>query len=638
MFAEGGPIATAMERYRVRPSQTAMAKAVEQCLSEEGVLLAEAGTGTGKTLAYLVPLIFSGKKAVVSTGTKNLQEQVFFKDIAFLEQVLGRSLNAVYLKGQDNYLCRRRYSEFMRSPAVLGYPAKKIEALRAWVGSTDTGDRMTLRELNDDDPLWWEVCSTKDTRIGARCALFNECFVTAARKQAMDADLVVVNHHLYFADAAMRGHGGALLPRHEAAVFDEAHGIEDIAVEFFSHSISSGQVERLVQDAMKTLRSAQLRSDPSVDGRERLADNVKKAAALFFENFNGEEGRVQFSPDEISSACVEDYYRLDAALDAFEHSVKGLEGRDEAVDHTVQRVVEIRDNLAALVTETATGFVGWLDRRRRSTILGRSPIDVSQILRERVFFTVPSVVLTSATLSTGGDFRFLKSRVGIDFDVREITVPSPFHYETQACLYVPDEIADPRDPRFVKQAADEAAALIELTHGGALVLCTSYRHMTAVYNLLSGRVPGELAMQGSAPKQHLLKQFAKQTDSTLVATAGFWQGVDLPGDVLRLVIMDKLPFSSPGDPLEAARIASLTAQGKRPFIDYQVPAAALLLKQGFGRLIRTEQDTGIVAVLDRRLTKMNYAEVFLRSLPPCPRFQNFEAVKNWWLRDRQHLK
>ena len=630
MFAPDGPIATALDRYTVRGSQIAMAKAVESCIEREGVLLAEAGTGTGKTLAYLVPLLLSGRKAIVSTGTKNLQEQVFFKDVFFLEQVLARPLNAVYLKGQDNYLCKRRYTEFMRRPGILSYPASDVEQLRDFANRTETGDRTELRSLNDDDPLWREVCSTKDTRIGARCPHFDTCHVTTARKQAMAANLVVVNHHLYFADAAVRGGGGGLLPKHEVAVFDEAHGIEDVAVEFFSLSVSSGQIERILQDAAASLRSAAIRGDPSAAKRDKLAVKVKKASTSFFDQFRGEEGRVRYSPEEISSECVEGYYRLDAALDAFENSLAALEGKDEAVDHARERVKEVRDDLATLVTETAVGYVSWLDRRKRSVVLGRSPIDVSSVLRETVFFSVPSVVLTSATLSTGGDFRYLKSRVGIDFEVQEIAVPSPFNYETQACLYTPEDIPDPRDERFVDRAAETAARLISLTQGGALVLCTSYRHMSGMFQRLQGRVPGALTVQGSAPKQHLLRDFAARPDSTLVATAGFWQGVDLPGDALRLVIMDKLPFASPADPLEAARIAALTEQGKRPFIDYQVPAAALLLKQGFGRLIRTEQDTGIVAVLDRRLGTMKYANIFLRSLPGCPRFKQFEDVQAWW--------
>ena len=631
LFAANGPLAAVMSGYRVREAQVHMAEAVEQCIVNEGVLLAEAGTGTGKTLAYLVPVLLSGKRAVISTGTKNLQEQVFFKDIRFLQEALGLPVRTVYLKGQDNYLCRRRLAELLRSPAALGYSAERLAALKRWADTTKTGDRMEAEGLSDDDPLWWEVCSTKDTRIGSRCPYFDECFVTAARKQALAADVVVVNHHLYFADAAMRIGGGSLLPKHDILVFDEAHGIEDVAVEFFSRTVSSGQLERLVPDVLKTVGVAALRDDPGEQGRARLAANVKEAASGFFLHFRGEEGRSRFVPEEISGACIEAYHRLDASLDAFENSVCGLEGRDEAVDHAAGRIRRVRDDLATLVTESAAGHINWQEQRRRTVILGRSPISVSELLRESVFFTVPSVVLTSATLSTGGDFRFLKSRVGIDFDVQELTVSSPFNYETQSCLYVPEQIADPREATFPEQAAEIAASLIEITGGGALVLCTSYRHMSAIHRLLKGRVPGMLAVQGEAPKRHLLQRFAADRDGTLVATAGFWQGVDLPGDALRLVIMDKLPFASPGDPLEAARIASLEAEGRKPFIEYQVPAAALLLKQGFGRLIRTEADRGIAAILDRRLVTKNYAEIFRRSLPPCPRFSRIDEVRAWWL-------
>jgi ATP-dependent DNA helicase DinG len=632
MFSNQGPIATAMDgRYRIRPSQIEMAKAVEQCIDRQGVLLAEAGTGTGKTLAYLIPVILSGKRAVISTGTKNLQEQIFFKDLRFLEKVFSRSLNAVYLKGQDNYLCKRRYAEFVRSPAVLAMSPSRVEALREWANTTKTGDRMEISDLGDDDPIWFEVSSTKDTRIGQKCPFFDECFVTKARKTALVADIVVVNHHLYFADAAVRtSGGGALLPAHDILVFDEAHAVEDTAVEFFSLNVSSAQVERLIRDAMKSVRAAALRDDPSESARVKFASEAEKACGTFFAGFQGDEGRTGFVPEDISSSQVQDYFRLDASLDALENSLLALEGRDEAVDHSATRIKETRDDLAALITESASGFVSWMELKKRKVVIGRSPIDISPSLRDNVFFKVPSVVMTSATLSTDGDFRFLKSRVGIDFDVMELTVSSPFDYKKQACLFMPPDIADPREILFADQAAEIAAELIALTEGGALILCTSFRHMSTIHRLLKGRVPGKLLLQGDAPKTRLLSEFAERDDNTLVATAGFWQGVDLPGAVLRLVIIDKLPFASPRDPLEAARIVQLENLGKRPFIDYQVPRAALLLKQGFGRLIRTEEDRGIVAVLDRRLSTMGYAAVFLRSLPSCPKFQIFDEVRQWW--------
>ncbi len=630
IFSPEGPIAETMARYERRPSQAEMATAVEAVIRNGGVLLAEAGTGTGKTLAYLVPAVLSERTTIISTGTKNLQEQIFFKDIAFLSRALGRPIDAVYLKGQDNYLCLRRLRDFLRSPAVLAYRPKQIEALRRFADTTETGDRTDMEGLGDGDPIWREVCSTKDTRIGVRCPFHEDCFVTRARLRAAQARIVVVNHHLYFADMATRLKGGALLPTHDLAVFDEAHGIENVATEFFSTTASSRQAERLVTDVTATLRAARLADDPGEDRRDRLGRNLLRASAEFFDLFQGPPGRERLVPEALDPDIVQVYFRLDSAFEAFEASLRMLEGRDEAVDHVRERFTEIRDDLAAIVTESSRGFVHWVENRKRSVIIGASPIDVSEPIRDGVFFSVPSVVLTSATLSTGGDFSFLKSRIGIDFDATELTVPSPFDYRRQACLFVPADLPDPRDGTFAERAADIAEALIAMTAGGALLLSTSHRNMQAFHRLLQGRVPGGLLRQGELPKRVLLNEFMADPKSVLVATTSFWQGVDIPGDALRLVIIDKLPFSAPNDPLEAARIAHLTEAGQNAFMTYQVPAAALLLKQGFGRLIRTGEDRGVVAILDHRLRTKRYAGVFWRSLPPCPRVDTLAAVEAWW--------
>jgi ATP-dependent DNA helicase DinG len=632
IFSPKGPLAKAMPGYTVREAQVEMAEAVQRVLHLDGVLLAEAGTGTGKTLAYLVPTVLSQLKAVVSTGTKNLQEQVYFKDIAFLEKALGTTIDAVYLKGQDNYLCKRRLGEFLRNPAVLAYPPEKVAALRAWASTTETGDRMEMAALGDDDPLFGEVSSTRETRVGSRCRFYKECFVTKARQRAMAAQIVVVNHHLYFADVVTRLQGGNLLPPHEVLIMDEAHTVEDVASEFFSTKVSTARVDRLVGGAVKSIKVAGLADDPALAERETLALGAKRAAEAFFEIFRGPPGRDRLVPEDLGKREVDAYHRLDSALDAFEQSLNRLEGRDESVDHAAMRCRELRDELAKVVTESEAGCVRWVDNRKRSVVLGASPIDVSSALREGIFFQVPKVVLTSATLSTGGDFAYLKSRVGIDFDVEEMAKPSPFDFERQAALYLPRDLPDPRSDDFTEKASSEAARLIRLTRGGALVLSTSLANMKAIQKRLEGEVPGLLLTQGEAPKSTLLEAFLSRDDSVLVATASFWQGVDLAGSRLRLVIIDKLPFSSPGDPLEAARIAHLTEQGKRAFIDYQVPKASLQLKQGFGRLVRSERDRGIVAILDRRLQTMPYAGVFLRSLPPCPRIHQLTEIEAWWQR------
>ncbi len=631
IFCAGGPIHENLTGYEVRGSQVEMTAAVEETVASGGVLLAEAGTGTGKTLAYLVPLILSPHVAVVSTGTKTLQEQIFFKDIEFLSKVFGEPIDAALLKGQNNYLCMRRMKEFERSPKVLTYPSEQVVKLRDWAAGTLTGDRMELLDLKDDDPIWFEVSSSKDTRIGAKCPFFEECFFTRARREAMNAKLVIVNHHLYFADLATRQAGGGILPAHDVVVFDEAHMIEDIATEFFSLSVSSSKVERVCRDALVAVAAARLSEDPSEKTREKNADAVRSASKRFFGQWRrGAEGRARLVPEEIDRDNIEEYYRVDSALEAVEHSLKVIEGKEPAIDHASKRVTALRDEFADVVLESMKGFVHWVENRRRSIVLGASPIDVSEILREGIFFRIPAVILSSATLSAGGDFSYLKSRFGLDFDATELSLSSPFDYQTQARVYLPAEMPDPRRPEFTDAVAREASSLIHVTRGGALVLFTSIQNMRSVFELLREESDGPVMIQGEAPRTSLIEKLMANRDAVLCATASFWQGVDIPGDALRLVIIDKLPFASPTDPLVAARIEDIREKGGNPFKTYQVPQAALALKQGAGRLIRTAADRGILAVLDKRLHTAGYASSFLKSLPASPRTGVLAEIEAWW--------
>ena len=647
IFDVQGPIASALPKYEQRAAQTEMARAVERVIEKNGVLIAEAATGTGKTMAYLVPAILSKCTVVISTGTKNLQEQVYFKDIRFLEKALKTTVSAVYLKGQDNYLCLRRLHDFLHSPRVLSYSPKRINEIQEWSRETEAGDRMELAELPDDDRLWREICSTRETRIGPRCPYAGDCFIARARQLAAQSRIIVVNHHLYFADLATRLRGGSILPSHDVVVFDEAHTIENIATEFFSTTVSSARVDRALRDVKSTLRSATFADDPAAQRRPKLIKAAAATSDSLFHLFKGPKGRIRLVPEDVSDDRLQAYHRLDSALEGIEHSLGSLEGRNEAVDHLKDRVRSLRNDLATVIGACAKGFVHWIENTSRVTVLGASPIDVSATLREGVFFSIPTVILTSATLSTGTksetvsitdspvcdcNFTFLKDRLGIDFDVDELSLSSVFDYQKQARLYLPDHLPDPRSGGFSQACADEIQKLVQLTKGGALLLFTSLQNMKTVYGILKERLLDEpLFLQGDAPKSRLIAQFVNTPGSVLCASASFWQGVDIPGDPLRLVVIDKLPFASPTDPLIAARIADLEAKGRKPFMEYQVPQAALSLKQGFGRLIRTQYDVGIVAILDSRLHKMPYAKTILRSLPPCPRIQQFDQLKQWWL-------
>jgi ATP-dependent DNA helicase DinG len=631
IFEWNGPIAQTLDRFERRKAQVVMAKAVEETIEKGGIILAEAGTGTGKTLAYLVPAILSDRTVIVSTGTKNLQEQIFFKDIRFLEKALNTSIEAVYLKGQDNYLCLRRFYNFMRSPRALAHSPTKVSDLEKWAEQTETGDRMEMEGLADSDPLWREICSTRETRIGSKCKFADACFLTKARIQAAQAKIVVVNHHLYFADLSTRLRGGSVLPAHEVVIFDEAHEIENVATEFFSITVSSRRIDGILDNVTASVKAARFQDDPAATRRQKLIVNVKEASRELFSKFKGSLGRERLVPEEMGTGHLSSYHRLDTALEAVELSLTAVEGRDDMIDHGRDTIKNLRTDLSTVISQTVTGYVHWIDNRKRAVILGASPIDISHTLREGIFFSIPTAVLTSATLSTSGNFDFLKNRLGLDFDVTELSLPSPFDYSVQACLYVPNHLPDPRDSEFAPQLAAEAMKLIAITEGGALLLFTSVRNMQLVHGILETQLSGSsLLLQGTAPKSLLLAQFTRNHHAVLCATASFWQGVDVPGHALRLVIIDKLPFSSPGDPLTAARIDFLADQGHNPFIDYQVPEAALFLKQGFGRLIRTQNDRGIVSIMDKRLHTARYAKIFLNSLPTCPRPDNLEAVAKWW--------
>jgi ATP-dependent DNA helicase DinG len=635
VFSERGPLARAFRHYERRDSQTTMAQAVDSALEGGGILLAEAGTGTGKTLAYLVPALLSGRTTIVSTGTRNLQDQIYFKDLGSLCNALDIDVDIACLKGQENYLCRRRLHDLVRSPRALAHPSRRVEELVAWSRVSESGDRMELAALADDDALWKEVCSTKDTRIGAKCPFHSECFVTKARLCAARSRLVVVNHHLYFADLATRLRGGSLLPKHSAVVFDEAHLIEDIATEFFSVAVSSSKLWRLAEDAVLCVRAGALQNDPFESTRPRLADAIKSCAQDLFNLLRAPEtGRAQFDPTNLNQEETRRYHRLDSALEAMQRSLETLEGQDEGIDHTAIRCHELREDLSALLSRPPKDFVSWRETRPRSVVIGMSPVDVSDKLRDGVFYRVPTVVLVSATLSTGGDFTYLKSRLGIDLPTVELSLTSPFDYSRQARLFLPQNLPDPREEGFIDAAAEWTGHLVDMTGGGGLVLCTSIRGMQAIHDrLLCRGTPGPLLLQGEAPKTVLLDRFLEDDSSVLCATASFWQGVDLPGHVLRLVVIDKLPFSSPGDPLTAARIRLLNESGKNAFQSYQLPQAALQLQQGFGRLIRTTLDRGVVAILDRRLATMPYAKLFLRCLPACPIISDPRELLQWWQLD-----
>lgn len=638
MLGPDGPFASSVAGYELRPSQLRMAEAVQDALAHDGILLAEAGTGTGKTLAYLVPALLSGRKVVVSTGTRTLQDQIMRHDVPLLQRVLGHDAVSVScMKGLNNYLCRRRFELLQGSARSFDKGvAERLPMLIDWAATSGEGDRAELGDLPADSPLWSEVQSAPETRVGAKCAHYDECFVTGMRRRAADASVIVVNHHLFFADLALKGqHGGGAIPAYDAVIFDEAHLIEDIATEFFGTSVSKAQLEVLLRDAERALSI----SGAMLTSRRYLDDVTGAGAALFAalpRSTQADNGREPLPPNAFSGDVEQALFGLDAALDALgglcERTALDAEerGTSELLSPIARRSHGMRDDLAAIADGGRGDDVTWTAQRGRGVSIGCSPIDIGDILRERLYARAQGTIFTSATLSTGGNFSFVKARLGMDFEVDELLLASPFDYDHQAALYMPDGLPDPRDSGFIDAAIEEVVRLVTLTGGGAFVLCTSLRAMRALTKGCRPRLRGEILMQGEAPNGMLLSRFREARDAVLFATASFWQGVDVPGEALRLVVIDKLPFDVPTDPLIEARCRRLEAAGTQPFIKYLVPAAALTLKQGFGRLIRARSDRGIVAILDRRLTKKGYGQLFLRSLPPARRCATFEALDQFW--------
>jgi ATP-dependent DNA helicase DinG len=663
LLGPDGPLARALDGYELRSGQLAMAEAIERGLEEQRVVLCEAGTGTGKTLAYLLPALLSGRKVIISTATRALQEQIYFKDIPLVARAFGLQPQVALMKGVSNYLCRRRFSEFMNSAESLrpGHAAS-VTAAQSWLAETETGDLGELSALREDDPVRLEIASSSDTRVGAACPHFEECFVTRMKREAEAAQLVVVNHHLFFADLALRGpHPARVLPDYDAVVFDEAHQIEDVATEFFSVRISSARVDRLLSDLERGL-SAAGQADPLFAGASGLSliGATQGSAEHFFRALRalcGEEGRVALERDVWKGELERLYHALDSALEgvaALAESAAGrlaesnkgrARGAGEALLLAQRRAEQLREQLATIV-DSGRGRVVWLETAKRRIVLSSTPVDLSILLRERVFEGVPAIVLTSATLATDGRetkpdapseksaFIYVRGRLGLDSEmtrVDELVVSSPFDFSRQALLYTPKDLPAPGTPAFWDAASARITELIEITGGGCFVLTTSLRAMRELHRRLSESVPGlPVLIQGQAPKAALVARFRAAENAVLCATSSFWEGVDVPGRALRLVVLEKIPFAVPSDPIVNARSRALEELGENAFLKLHVPMAAIALKQGFGRLVRTQRDVGVVALLDERVHRRGYGQKLLRALPTARRSSELDQVRDFW--------
>ncbi|HJX90579.1 MAG TPA: helicase C-terminal domain-containing protein [Pyrinomonadaceae bacterium] len=631
IFGPEGLIAQAHPEYEHRPGQIDMARAVLRAFEEQRHLIVEAGTGTGKTLAYLVPAVASALagrgRVIVSTGTKNLQEQLMEKDIPFLQGILPKPFSATYMKGRSNYLCLNRLARAEGSPILEGLEeVDYFEEVCDWARQTQIGDRAELANLPEGLSFWRHIDARPETCLGQKCPDFDPCFITRMRDRAKEADIVVVNHHLFFADLALRnGNYGSVLPDYTAVILDEAHLIEDVASEYFGSQVSNYQVDDLVRDiGMLKLEDAGVDREvtKSAARMSRFADNFW----MGFREGRGDEGRYPIVPGTFAKRNVNGafeatplgdlYSALDGAITRLETTLDAIQDKTPDSEGIVRRLRQIRFDLQFIVTGADKKFVYWVERRNRGIFLRASPIDVAGLLQDKLFDAVPTVVLTSATLSSGGNFAFIRDRLGLD-TADDLIAESVFDYESQAILYLPSKMPDPRSREWSDAAADEVIRILNATQGRAFVLSTSVAGMQSLFENVWAEIEYPCLVQGSASKGQLLNRFRETPNAVLFATSSFWQGVDVRGEQLSCVIIDKLPFAVPTDPIVAARQRYIEDSGGSSFHEYSVPQAIIALKQGLGRLIRSTTDRGVLAVLDPRLRTKPYGRTFLRSLPQC---------------------
>ncbi|MBU4297343.1 MAG: ATP-dependent DNA helicase [Proteobacteria bacterium] len=636
IFSPGGILSTKLPGFEARAGQLAMATAVAQNFTGDesfspsagsGTMLAvEAETGIGKTLAYLVPAALSNQKVVVSTGTLNLQEQILNKEIPFIKEHIAPHLSALCVKGRQNYLCLYRWHQLYDSPQLPLFDNDHLDAVADWLGSTHTGDRAELDWLPDHSSLWREVSATSSQCLGTICPDGADCFINQLRKKAARTQLLIVNHHLFFSDLALRRFGFAeVLPRYESVIFDEAHHIENIATRYFGNSVSHFQLLDLAQDIEKLLQENA--HDKSLEKISSAVNGLTAEAVRFLRIFPEERGRFPLheAVEKISN-WEEECLLLTESLSGLISRLDSQAQRSDIWGGMQRRAQELLTNLQIVTGQQRSSYVYWYERRDKSVAVSASPIEIAEDLQKSLFPEVRTAIFTSATLTTGGNFSYFFERLGLPATTNTLRLASPFDYAGRTELFVPANMPEPAAPTFLKELQHSILDILLASRGRALVLFTSIKAMHYLFHYLEERLPFPVFMQGSAPKQTLLDRFSNETHSVLLAVASFWEGVDVPGETLSCVIIDKLPFEVPSDPVIMARIAKIKDEGGNPFVDFQIPRAILTLRQGLGRLMRSSTDSGLLAIMDVRLFTKRYGRLFLKSLPDSPIIRTLEEV------------
>jgi ATP-dependent DNA helicase DinG len=610
-------LAGSLKGFEFRPSQVQVAHLIEKAIDEKIPAIVEAGTGTGKTIAYLVPVVLSDKKTVISTGTKNLQDQIYFKDIPLLSKAIGKDIDAMLMKGRKNYLCLHRFHQMFSRPSLWegdrGETRKRIEK---WLKQTEFADRGELSWMRDDDPLWDALSCNSDQCLGSECFHWETCFLNLLRQRAGQARIIIVNHHLFFADLMVKKEGfGEIIPRFQVAVFDEAHSVEEIATIYFGMTLSTHQLMEFALDVERETGELEQKAKKKV--KEKL-DLIKTGALRLQDMFNEADEKGRLSEEAVRLIEVQTARDIRIGLRFFREELFFDLPGEASFRVLANRGHDLEQRFDDILSLAGDNWLKWYERKKKNVTLHASPLDISESMKELLYQKTKTTVFTSATLSTNGNFDYFRSRIGLRSAVLEGIFPPHFDFQKQTLMYIPQDLPTPSDPSFALAIAGRIAELLRISEGRALVLFTSYHNLNVVHKVMAGQLPYSLFKQGDSPKSVLLDRFREDTHSILLATASFWQGVDVPGEALSCLIIDKLPFDSPGDPLVAARIESIRAKGGNPFVDYQLPSAIITLKQGLGRLIRNSSDRGVLSVLDVRMIASRYGHFFFESLPKIP--------------------